>query len=64
MVAAFRGDADAVLIVDVGMGPVYEWNTDLEHAVDFACRVAGRDLSEAEWAAQFGDPCLPGDLPG
>jgi hypothetical protein len=54
MIAAFRGDEDAVLSVDTGMGPVYEWNTDLERAVDFACRVAGRDFTEAEWAAQFG----------
>ena len=63
MVAAFRGDEDAVLSVDGGMGPVYEWDTDLEHAVDFACRVAGRDLTEAEWAAQFGTRPT-GDLSG
>jgi hypothetical protein len=54
MLAAFRGDEDAVLSVDTGMGPVYEWNTDLERAVAFACRMAGRDFTEAEWAAQFG----------
>ena len=31
-----------------------EWNTDVTHAVDFACRVAGRGFTEAEWSAQFG----------
>ena len=57
------GGPGSVLIVDVGLDPVYEWDTDLEHAVDFACRVAGRDLTEAEWAAQFPRPALPADLP-
>jgi len=54
MVAAFRHDPDSVLSVNIGMGPVYEWDTDVDHAVDFACRVAGRGFTEAEWSAQFG----------
>jgi len=35
--------------------PVWEWDTDVGRAVDFACRVAGRDLTEAEWSGQLGD---------
>jgi WD40 repeat protein len=54
MVAAFGDDPDTVLSVDTGMGPVYEWDTDVTHALDFACRVAGRAFTEAEWSAQFG----------
>ena len=55
MVAAFGRAPDSVLSVGLGKGPVYEWDTDVEHAVQFACRVAGRDFTEAEWSAQFGD---------
>ena len=52
--AGFREDPDSVLIATVGNGPVYEWDTDVDHAVEFACRVAGRGFTEAEWSAQFG----------
>ena len=36
-------------------GPVFEWDTRPDHAVEFACRVAARDFTEAEWADHFGD---------
>jgi hypothetical protein len=36
-------------------GPVLEWDTRVEDAVDFACAVAGRDFTQAEWTEQFGD---------
>jgi DNA-binding SARP family transcriptional activator/WD40 repeat protein/energy-coupling factor transporter ATP-binding protein EcfA2 len=30
-------------------GSVHLWYTDLERAIDFACQMAGRDLTEEEW---------------
>ena len=30
--------------------PVYRWDTGLDQALDFACQMAGRTLTEAEWA--------------
>jgi DNA-binding SARP family transcriptional activator/WD40 repeat protein len=52
--AGFGRDPGTILISAGGNGPVYEWNTDIDRAVDFACRVAGREFTEAEWSAQFG----------
>ena len=46
---------DTVLIAPLWGGAVFEWDTRPEHAVEFACRVAGRDFTEAEWADHFGD---------
>ena len=31
-------------------GRVYRWETDLDRALDFAWQMAGRNLTEAEWA--------------
>ena len=53
--AGFGEDSTSVLIAPHGDGPVYEWDTDGDHALEFACRVAGRDLTEDEWADTFGD---------
>ncbi len=52
--AAFLADPDSVLIATQGDGPVFVWDTDVERAADYACRVAGRDFTKAEWSAQFG----------
>ena len=52
--AAFGGDTSSVVIATFGDGPIWRWNTDVGYTVDFACRVAGRDFTEAEWSAQFG----------
>jgi hypothetical protein len=30
-------------------GRVYRWETDLERAIDFACQMAGRNLTDEEW---------------
>ena len=30
-------------------GRVYRWQTDRDRTVDFACRMAGRDLTHEEW---------------
>jgi hypothetical protein len=54
-VADFGADSGTVLTVGQFGGGVFRWDTRLETAVDFACRVAGRDFTEAEWAEEFGD---------
>jgi hypothetical protein len=52
--AVFEDPASSVLIATNGNGPVWRWDTDIDRAVEFACRVAGRDFTEAEWTEQFG----------
>jgi WD40 repeat protein len=34
---------------------IYLWDTRMEHAVAFACKVAGRNLTAREWQDQFGN---------
>ncbi len=53
--AGFGADEDSVLIAGLWGGAVYQWDPDSDYAVDFACRVAGRDLTAVEWRANFGD---------
>ncbi len=53
--AGFGPDLESVLIAGEYGGPIFEWDTRPEHAAEFACRVAGRDFTEAEWADHFGD---------
>lgn len=62
--AVFREDPDSVLISTYEDGPVYEWNTDVDRATAFACRVAGRGFTEAEWSAQFGSRPYQETCPG
>lgn len=47
--AQFIGDTHDVAIASYD-GTVYRWDTDLDRAIDFACQMAGRDLTEDEWA--------------
>jgi len=47
--AAFIGDTHDVAIASYD-GRVYRWETDVERAIDFACQMAGRNLTEDEWA--------------
>lgn len=47
--AQFIGDTHDVAIASYD-GRVYRWATDLDRAIGFACRMAGRDLTEEEWA--------------
>jgi WD40 repeat protein len=47
--AQFIGDTHDVAIASHD-GRVYRWETDLDRALDFACQMAGRNLTEAEWA--------------
>ena len=46
--AAFIGDSHDVAIASHD-GRVYTWETDLDRAIDFACQMAGRNLTEEEW---------------
>ena len=46
--AAFIGDSHDVAIAS-NDGRVYTWETDLDRAIDFACQMAGRNLTEEEW---------------
>jgi WD40 repeat protein len=44
-------------------GNVYRWDPSAQAAVDFACRVAGRDITPAEWSDAFGDRPLQAVCP-
>lgn len=46
--AEFIDDSHDVAIASYD-GTVYRWDTDLDRSVDFACQMAGRDLTEEEW---------------
>ena len=48
-------EGGSVVVADGFVGAVYRWDTRPDYAVEFACRLAGRDLTQAEWADQFGD---------
>jgi WD40 repeat protein/DNA-binding SARP family transcriptional activator len=54
-VSQFLADGRSVLLADGNEGAVYRWDTSPDYAVEFACRLAGRDLTKAEWAEQFGN---------
>jgi DNA-binding SARP family transcriptional activator/WD40 repeat protein len=47
--AQFIGDSHDVVIASYD-GSIYRWDTDVDRAIDFACQMAGRDLTEDEWA--------------
>ena len=44
----FIGDSHDVAIASYD-GRVYRWETDVERAIDFACQMAGRNLTNEEW---------------
>jgi WD40 repeat protein len=52
--AQFRPGTQDVAIADQD-GQAALWDTSEAHAVDFACRIAGRDLTSAEWRTYLGD---------
>ena len=47
--------ADGVVTVSAISGDTYEWDPSPSAATDYACAVAGRDLTEQEWRDAFGD---------
>ena len=47
--AEFIGDTYDAAIASYD-GRIYRWETDPERALDFACQLAGRNLTEDEWA--------------
>jgi len=47
--AQFIGDSHDVAIASYD-GRVYRWETDLERTLEYACQMAGRNLTEDEWA--------------
>jgi WD40 repeat protein/DNA-binding SARP family transcriptional activator len=52
--ADFGADAATVLI-GTEYQSVYVWDTGLTRALDFACKIAGRDFTATEWREAFGD---------
>ncbi len=40
---------DRTVLIAAWDGTVYEWDTSIEHAVDFACHVLGHGLTRAQW---------------
>ncbi|MFC7362015.1 nSTAND1 domain-containing NTPase [Nocardioides astragali] len=46
--AQFIGDTHDVAIASYD-GRIYQWETDVDRAMDFACQMAGRTLTEDEW---------------
>jgi WD40 repeat protein len=51
--ASFTAD-DQITVASYD-GRVYQWDTDFDRAVAFACQMAGRNLSETEWEAALPD---------
>ena len=64
MVPGFGAEPGSVVTVAEFGGPILHWDSRLEHAVTFACRIAGRDFTEAEWATHFGDRPFRTTCPG
>ncbi len=49
----FLPDGHTVLISSVD-GAISTWDTSAERAIEFACQVAGRNLTKDEWRDAFG----------
>jgi WD40 repeat protein len=47
--AGFIGDSHDVAIASFD-GRLFRWETDIDRALELACQMAGRDLTEEEWA--------------
>jgi WD40 repeat protein/DNA-binding SARP family transcriptional activator/energy-coupling factor transporter ATP-binding protein EcfA2 len=50
--AEFQSDGRTVLIASYD-DAIYTWDTRIEHAIEYACRAAGRDLTTEEWQENF-----------
>lgn len=55
MVSAVLVDQDTVVISAYGGEAAWRWDTRLAPALELACRAAGRELTEQEWADSVGD---------
>jgi WD40 repeat protein len=53
LTAAFDGETTMVTALAAD-GSIYRWDTNPDSWVEFACRVAGRNLTDAEWRDTFG----------
>jgi WD40 repeat protein len=53
--AEFGAHPDTVMIATLTGGPIYTWDTSVDQALAFACRVADRDFTKAEWQDHFAD---------
>ena len=47
--------ADGQVMLASYDGRVYQWDTDFDHALEFACQMAGRNLTESEWERALPD---------
>jgi WD40 repeat protein len=53
---AFLPDSRTVILAShEPTSRVYRWDTDVDSWIEYACRVAGRNLTEEEWREAFGD---------
>jgi DNA-binding SARP family transcriptional activator/WD40 repeat protein len=52
-IGTFRRDSSHITIVNVE-GRVFDWNPSRTYALEYACRIAGRDLTEDEWNRYLG----------
>jgi hypothetical protein len=50
---AFLPDGESLLLAPY-TDSLYVWNTDADHAIDFACRASAGDLGRTDWEAWFG----------
>ena len=50
----FRAGTSDVTVLD-GSGRILTWDTRPAQAVEFACRMAGRDLTDQEWRTYLGE---------
>jgi WD40 repeat protein len=53
--AGFRPDGTLILAQTGAEPALYVWDPSPERATEFACRAAGRELTEEEWSDTFGD---------
>ena len=53
---AFLPDSRTVILAShEPTSRVYHWDTNVDYWIEFACQVAGRNLTEEEWQEAFGD---------
>jgi WD40 repeat protein len=48
-------DDGYTLMITRADGAAYTWDTNVEHWIEYACGVAGRNLTDSEWRNAFGD---------